>query len=67
MVQKLLVCTSQSCQIEPVGVGHCFALQVTHPSRLMQSMSALTGDPDPYPEVFQFQNAIFGSMWVSTR
>ena len=41
-----------------VGVGHCFAWQVTHPSRLMQSTSALTDDPDPYPQVFQFQNAI---------
>ncbi len=32
--------------------------QVTHPTRLRQSMSALVGDPDPYPQVFQFQNAI---------
>src|SRR5882724_9322389 len=66
MVQKLLVCTSQPCQIKLVGVGHCFAWQVTHPSRLMQSMSAPVGDSDPYPQVFQFQNAILGSMWVST-
>src|SRR5258705_8908002 len=47
MVQKLSVHTSQQCQMKLVGVGHCFAWQVTHPSRLMQSMSALTGDPDP--------------------
>src|SRR5882762_5792376 len=56
MVQKLSVHTSQPCQIKLVGVGHCFARQVTHPSRLMKSMSALTGDPDPYPQVFQFRN-----------
>src|SRR6266436_2452713 len=35
--------------------------QVTHPTRLRQSMSALIGDPDLYPWVFQFQNAIIGS------
>ena len=28
-------------------------------------MSALMGDPDPYPQVFQIQNAIPGSVWVS--
>jgi len=60
MVQESLVCISQPCQIKLVGVGHCFAWQVTHPSRLRQSMSALMGDPDPYPWVFQFQNAILG-------
>ena len=27
--------------------------------------SALVGDPDPYPQVFQIQNAIPGSVWVS--
>jgi hypothetical protein len=66
MVQKLSVHTSQPCQIKLVGVGHCFAWQVAHPSRLMQSTSALTGDLDPYPWVFQFWNAILGSVWVST-
>ncbi len=48
-----------------MGVGHCFAWQVTHPTRLRQSMSALMGDPDLYLWVFQFQNAIIGSVWVS--
>jgi hypothetical protein len=38
---------------------------ITHPSRLRQSMSALMGDPDPYPWVFQFQDAILESVWVS--
>jgi len=28
-------------------------------------MSALMGDPDLYLWVFQFQNAIIGSVWVS--
>ena len=28
-------------------------------------MSALMGDLDPYPQAFQIQNAIPGSMWVS--
>jgi len=32
---------------------------------LWQSMSAIVGDLDPYPWVFQFQNAILGSVWVS--
>jgi hypothetical protein len=30
-----------------------------------QSTSALAGDPDPYPQVFQIQNAIPGSVQVS--
>ena len=34
-------------------------------SPLRQSMSALTGDPHPYPQVFQFQNTILGSVQVS--
>ena len=32
---------------------------------LRQSTSALMGDPDPYPRVFQIQNAIPGSVRVS--
>src|SRR5882762_7709017 len=64
VVPKRSVCTCQTCQIKLVGVSHCFAWQVTHPTRLRQSMSALVGDPDPYPWVFQFQNAIIGSVWV---
>ena len=39
--------------------------QVTHPTRLRQSMSALVGDQDLYPWVFQLQNAVIGSVWVS--
>ena len=31
---------------------------------LKQSMSALVGDLDLYPQVFQIQNAIPGSVWV---
>src|SRR5258705_13974228 len=67
MVQILSVHTSQPCQIKLMGVGHCFTWQVTHPSRSMQSTNALTGDPDPYPPVFQFRNTILVSMWISTR
>ena len=36
---------------------------VARPVRL--NTSALVGDPDPYPQVFQIQNAIPGSVWVS--
>ena len=32
---------------------------------LRQSTSALAGDLDPYPQVFQIQNAIPGSVWVT--
>ena len=32
---------------------------------LRWSTSALVGDLDLYPQVFQFQNVILGSMWVS--
>src|SRR5882762_9531667 len=48
VVPKRSVCPCQTCQIKLVGVGHCFAWQVTHPTRLRQSMSALMGDPDLY-------------------
>jgi len=32
---------------------------------LRQSTSALVGTLDPYPQVFQIQDAIPGSVWVS--
>ena len=32
---------------------------------IRQDMSALVGDLDLYPQVFQIQNAIPGSVWVS--
>ena len=47
------------------GSGPLLRIGGTHPTRLRQSMSALMSDPDPYPWVFQFQNAIIGSVWVS--
>ena len=65
VVLKRSVCTCQTCQIKLVGVGHWFSWEVTYPTRLRQGMSALVGDPDPYPQVFQFQNAIIGSVRVS--
>ena|SRR6267154_274187 len=43
------------CSPQPTAVGVL----------LRQSTSALVGDPDPYPRVFQVQNAIPGSAWVS--
>ena len=35
------------------------------PTYIRQSMSALMGNPDPYPWVFQIENAIPRSVWVS--
>ena len=37
VVLKGSVCTCQTCQIKLVGVGHCFAWQITCPSRLVTS------------------------------
>ena len=46
-----------------IGIGGRNLVPMTFQIRL--NTSALAGDPDPYPWVFQIQNAIPGSIWVS--
>jgi len=49
----------------PITTTTIIVLVVVVVTALRQSMSALMGDPDPYPWVFQIQNAIPGSVRVS--
>ena len=45
--------------------GKLWQLGGATPARVRLNTSALAGDPDPYPRVFQIQNAIPGSVRVS--
>ena len=45
--------------------GKLWQLGGATPARVRLNTSALAGDPDPYPRVFQIQNAIPGFVWVS--
>src|SRR5882762_2317277 len=69
-------CVVISCPLGPhrmlssaahvINIGESGPVQLACAFRVLrQSTSALMGDPDSYPRVFQIQNAIPGSVWVS--